>query len=119
MELSAAHPRSSARHPGRTSGLMPKWNPAGVGWKPPGLSTGVAVPQTRVESIGAGAASRAVLGQLAKSTEHHGTFPFVTELVLVEMVPKPKSYIVFRHVPTQLKKYRQSVQLKLLKASLG
>ena len=113
MELSTAHPRSSARHPGRTSGLMPKWNPAGVGWKPPGLSTDAAVPQTRVESVGAGAASRAAVGQLAKTAEHHGTFLFVTELVLTEMVLRLKSCIILKHVPTQLKKYRPPVQLIL------
>ena len=91
LELSAAHPRSSARHPGRTSGLMPKWNPAGVGWKPPGLSADVAVPQTRVESVAVGTTLRAAVGQreaAAKTAKHHGIFLFVTELVLTEMVPR-------------------------------
>ena len=50
MERSPVHSQSSARRPCRTSGLRPQGDPAGVGWKPPGLSVSVIVPQTRVES---------------------------------------------------------------------
>ena len=50
LERSTVCPQSSARHPGRTPVQRPQGGPAGVGWKPPGLSMNVVVLQTQVES---------------------------------------------------------------------